>query len=80
MPHYIRSYIPGGSYFFTVALLERHRHFLTEHLDALHIAFVSVRRQRPFHIDAIIVLPFTHMGSRIRPPLGTTLADSRIVS
>ncbi len=57
MPHYVRAYIPGGSYFFTVALLERRRHLLTEHIDALRAAFVSVRRQRPFHIDAIVVLP-----------------------
>ena len=57
MPHYIRAYVPGGSYFFTVALLERHRCLLTEHVDVLRAAFISVWRQRPFHIDAIVVLP-----------------------
>jgi putative transposase len=57
MPHYIRAYVPGGSYFFTVALLERRRRLLTEHIDALRAAFASVRRERPFHIDAIVVLP-----------------------
>ena len=57
MPHYIRTYVPGGSYFFTVALLERHRRLLTEHVDTLRAAFVSVRRERPFQIDAIVVLP-----------------------
>ncbi|MCB1820832.1 MAG: hypothetical protein KDI73_04535 [Candidatus Competibacteraceae bacterium] len=40
MPHYIRAYVPGGSYFFTVALLERHRCLLTEHVAALRAAFV----------------------------------------
>ena len=30
MPDYVRAYVPGGSYFFTVALLERHRRLLTE--------------------------------------------------
>jgi putative transposase len=40
MPNYIRAYIPGGSYFFTVALLERRRCLLTEHIDALREAFI----------------------------------------
>ena len=66
--------------FFTVVLLERHRHLLTEYLDALRTVLTSMRRQRPFQIDAIIVLSFTRMGSRIRPPLGTTPVDSCIVS
>jgi putative transposase len=57
MPNYIRAYVPGGSYFFTVALLERHRRLLTEHLDVLREAFRSVRNQRPFRIDAIVILP-----------------------
>jgi putative transposase len=57
MSHYIRAYVPGGSYFFTVALLERRRHLLTDHISALRAAFVAVRSQRPFRIDAIVVLP-----------------------
>jgi putative transposase len=57
MPHYIRAYVPDGSYFFTAALLERRRCLLTEHVDALRAAFISVQRQRPFRIDAIVVLP-----------------------
>lgn len=57
MPHYIRTYIPGGCYFFTVALLERRRRLLTEHIDALRSDFRTVRMQRPFRIDAIVVLP-----------------------
>jgi putative transposase len=50
-------YIPGACYFFTVALLERRRHLLTEHIDALREAFRTVRKGRPFSIDAIVVLP-----------------------
>jgi putative transposase len=57
MPDYIRAYVPGGSYFFTVALLERRRHLLTENIDALREAFRTVRNQRPFRIDAIVILP-----------------------
>ncbi len=57
MPRYARAWVPGGTFFFTVALLERHRHLLTEHIDALRSAFRTVRHQRPFTIDAIVILP-----------------------
>lgn len=57
MPDYVRAYVPGGSYFFTVALLERRRRLLTENIEALREAFGSVRARRPFRIDAIVILP-----------------------
>jgi putative transposase len=57
MPNDLRAYVPGGSYFFTAALLERHRRLLTEHLDVLREAFRSVRKPRPFRIDAMVMLP-----------------------
>ncbi len=57
MPHYIRAYVPGGTYFFTVNLLERKRRLLVEHIDALRNAFRIVKQQRPFRIDAIVILP-----------------------
>jgi putative transposase len=57
MPHYIRAYVPGGTYFFTVNLLERERRLLVEHIDALRNAFRIVKQQRPFRIDAIVILP-----------------------
>jgi putative transposase len=57
MPRYIRAHIPGGTFFFTVALLERRRRLLTEHIDALRAAFASVKARRPFTIDAAVILP-----------------------
>ena len=57
MPRYIRATIPGGTFFFTVALLERRRRLLVEHIDELRAAFRTVRRSRPFSIDAIVILP-----------------------
>jgi putative transposase len=57
MPHYIRATIPGGTFFFTVALLERRRRLLVEHIDELRAAFRNVRRTRPFAIDAVVILP-----------------------
>lgn len=57
MPRYTRAYVPSGSFFFTVALLERHRSLLVDHVDLLRAAFARVRDDRPFAIDAIVVLP-----------------------
>lgn len=47
----------GGSYFFTVNLLDRRRSLLVEHIELLRAAFRTVRNDHPFHIDAIVVLP-----------------------
>ncbi|MBS4097281.1 MAG: transposase [Sulfuricella sp.] len=57
MPDYRRNRVPGGTYFFTVNLLERSSRLLTEHIDELRAAVVKVRRVRPFHVDAWVVLP-----------------------
>ena len=57
MPDYRRNLVPGGSYFFTVNLLERRRRLLVERIDALRAAVRTVRDRQPFHIDAWVVLP-----------------------
>jgi len=57
MANYTRAYVPGGCYFFTVALLERRRALLTEHIGALGEVIRSVRARRPFAMNAIVVLP-----------------------
>lgn len=57
MPRYIRAHIPGGSFSFTVALLDRRRRLLTERIDALRKAFASVQARNPFTIDAAVILP-----------------------
>src|SRR5689334_14343658 len=57
MPRYIRAKVPGGTFFFTVAILERRRALLTEHIDPLRRCFHEVRKAHPFQIDAIVVLP-----------------------
>ena len=57
MPQYIRAKVPGASYFFTVALLERDQELLTENISALRNSFRAVRAGRPFSIDAIVILP-----------------------
>jgi len=39
MPHDICAFIPGGTFFFTVNLLERRRRLLTDYSDDLRIVF-----------------------------------------
>jgi putative transposase len=58
IPDYRRHRVPGGCYFFTVNLLERRDNdWLTRHIDGLRAAVRTVRRTRPFTIDACVVLP-----------------------
>nr|WP_193399823.1 transposase [Immundisolibacter cernigliae] len=57
MPHYVRADIPGGTFFSTVALLERRRRLLVENIGTLREAFRGVRHRYPFTIDAIVILP-----------------------
>jgi putative transposase len=57
MPNYRRVWMPGGTYFFTVNLRERHSTLLVDRLDALRMAFRVAHATRPFEIIAAVVLP-----------------------
>lgn len=57
MPDYRRNRVPGGTYFFTVNLLNRRADLLVRHIDALRAAIAHTKRAMPFHIDAWVVLP-----------------------
>lgn len=57
MVHYRRNRIAGGTYFFTVTLRDRSSDVLVRHVDLLRNAFRSVRAERPFMINAIVILP-----------------------
>jgi putative transposase len=57
MPDYRRNRLPGGTFFFTVNLLERSSALLVNHLDVLRDAVRTVRARQPFNIDAWVVLP-----------------------
>ena len=57
MPDYRRNRVPGGTFFFTVNLLDRSSGLLVTHVDALREAVREVRRRSTFHIDAWVVLP-----------------------
>jgi len=58
MPDYRRAWHPGGTYFFTVNLLQRQgNNLLTRHIDLLRQTVRSVRQRHPFRIHVRVVLP-----------------------
>jgi putative transposase len=56
MPDFRRNWVPGGTYFFTVALLERKRDWLVAEIGLLD-SVRRVKRLHLFHIVAWVVLP-----------------------
>jgi putative transposase len=71
MPDYRRNRVPGGTFFFTVNLLDRRSDLLVTQIDALRGAVRQVRARAPFHIDAWVVLP-DHMHCLWTLPEGDT--------
>jgi putative transposase len=57
MVRYRRNFVPGGTYFFTVTLADRTSSALVDHVGALRAAFLIARHERPFTIEAIVILP-----------------------
>jgi REP-associated tyrosine transposase len=57
MVQYRRNFVGGGTYFFTVTLADRRSTLLVDHVGALRAAFCQARLERPFVVDAIVVLP-----------------------
>ena len=57
MPQYLRAFVPEGTFFFTVTLLERRRELLTDNIDNLREVFKAARQRRPFTVEAIVILP-----------------------
>lgn len=57
MPSYRRNHLSGGTYFFTVNLQDRTQTYLTGYIDILRDAVRTVKNNRPFKIDAWVVLP-----------------------
>lgn len=57
MPNYVRPKVRGGTVFFTVALARRDSSLLVDEIDRLRDAVRTTRAERPFHVDAWVVLP-----------------------
>lgn len=57
MVRYRRNIAPGGTFFFTVTLADRRSTILVEQIELLRQAFAAARSERPFEIDAVVILP-----------------------
>ena len=57
MTNYRRNFLPGGSYFFTVNLLDRRSRLLTEQIELLRKAFRYAKERHPFSVEASVILP-----------------------
>ena len=57
MSNYIRPKSPGATIFFTVNLADRSSDLLTREIATLRKAVAATRSERPFGIDAWVVLP-----------------------
>ena len=57
MVHYRRNFLAGGTFFFTATLADRRSSVLVENIGLLRRAFRTTRRERPFSIEAVVILP-----------------------
>lgn len=57
MTNYRRNLIPSGSYFFTVATANRTGCLLTDNIELFKHAVASGKRELPFELVAMVVLP-----------------------
>ena len=74
MPNYRRAWVPGGTYFFTVAIAERSTSLLVDCIDDLRAAFRAAHVARPFVIDVIAIQMARSAGS---PALSVDPAGER---
>jgi len=57
MVRYRSNFVPGGTYFFTATLADRTSSLLVDHIGASRMAFRITRQERPFAIEAFVILP-----------------------
>jgi putative transposase len=70
MPNYRRAWSPGGTYFFTVNLLQRYgNNLLVENIKPLRDAVALTQYRHPFRIHGWVVLP-DHLHCVIELPKG----------
>jgi putative transposase len=72
MPNYRRAWCPGGTYFFTVNLLNRQGNdLLIRHINLLRASVQTVKQRHPFKIHGWVVLP-DHLHCVIELPENDT--------
>ncbi|AAV93763.1 transposase [Ruegeria pomeroyi] len=76
MSIYVRPRVPGATIFFTVTLANKGSGLLTDQIGLLRTTVWQTRRERPFHIDAWVVLP-DHLHAVWTLPRGDTDFSTR---
>ena len=76
MLQYRRNLLKGGTYFFTVTLINRHSNMLTQYIDLLRESVKSTQQRHPFEIIAWVVLP-DHLHAVWQLPIGDSDYSSR---
>jgi putative transposase len=76
MSAYRRNHEPGGTYFFTVTIKDRHSNLLTQNIQKLKAAIEIVKQKTPFTIIALVVLP-DHLHTIWQLPLGDSNYSKR---
>ena len=71
MPNYIRPKRQGASIFFTLNLARRGSKLLQEEINLLRWAFAKGQRERPWRINAIVIMP-DHLHGVMTLPEGDT--------
>jgi putative transposase len=56
MIQYRRNFLPSGTFFFTVTLVNRNSCFLVDQIETLRVAMRQTRGSQPFTIDAVVIL------------------------
>ena len=77
MPNYIRPQVRGACLFLTITLAQRGAQTLVDQIDALRTAVGKTRGERPFEIDAWVVLP-DHMHCLWTLPKGDCDFSTRV--
>jgi putative transposase len=74
--HYRRANIKGGTYFFTLNLADRKKTLLTDEIDNLRATINSVKKNHPFQINALVILP-EHLHALLTLPLNDNNYSTR---
>jgi putative transposase len=77
MVRYRRNFVPGGTFFFTLTLDDRRSSVLVNYVALLRAAFRETRNERPFTIDAIVILP-DHLLTILTLPPGDPDFSNRL--
>jgi ferrous iron transport protein B len=76
MTNYRRNRLPGGTYFFTLAIAERHLDLLVQHIEHLKSALRNEHQRVPFINLGLVVLP-DHLQKTLDTYPEAVIADHR---